>query len=149
MLICTERDRFIQDWYVDIPRWQVILNNGQTVYQDDGRPNVIPNSAWERLYYHCKENNLYIVDMMIGFRSNCHSLSSNMDGYYFCKGSRGAFGLDKTLQLFFAGTLNNNELIVECWKVPEMIKEKSESRQITDTICLIRKNTNQFLEQKD
>jgi len=148
-MLCFNEDEYSQSFAEGNPRWVVTLNNGQTVYQDDGRPGVSPHSAWIRLKEYCNKNKLYITNFSFGFRSNKKTLEPNADGYYFCKGSRGAFGASKTLQLFFIGTLINNVLSVSCWKVPEMIREKTEIRNHNEANeCLIRKNTNQFMEQK-
>lgn len=143
-MICTKKDEFIQNFIEMNPSWEVLLNNGTRVFQDDGRPGVSPPSAWIRLGEYCKQNNLYITEMKIRFRSNSHSLESNADGYYFCKGSRGSFGSTRTMQLFYAGVLKNGKLIVHCWKTPEMVKEKQSERDIRKAgACLIKKNTNQ------
>ena len=87
--------------------------------------------------------------MMIQFRSNKHQLPSNADGYYYSKGVRGSFGSPVTLQLFFVGTLENDVLNVSCWKVPEMLKEKTETYDIEKAgICLIRKSISPSMELK-
>lgn len=141
-MICIQEDEFTQ-WYAEgHTRWIVSLDNGQTVFQDDGRPGL-ENSAWLRLKEYCENNNLYITNMSIGFRSNRYNLEPNADGYYFAKGVRGMWGAPKTIQLIFVGILIDEELRVSCWKSPEMILEKTELRNIDEsTQCLIRKNIN-------
>ena len=149
-MLCNVEDDFSRDYYENNPRWVVVLSNGESVFQDDGRPGVEPRSAWERLHNYCKDNNLHIQSMSIMFRSNRQALPSNMDGYYFSKGSRGAFGFPKTMQLFFVGILNNGKLEVSCWKVPEMVKEKTEERDPTQAgICLIQKDTSRSMVAQD
>lgn len=139
-MICTERDNFIANYQEQFPSWVVWLNSGSVVFQDDGRPKVTPYSAWERLYYYCEQTQDFIVKMSIKFRSNAHQLPSYADGYYFSKGVRGGLFLDKTLQLFFIGTLQNNKLEVTCWKVPEMIPEETSPRNPDEAgICLIKR----------
>ena len=147
-MICTERDDFIEQYQESNPSWEVWLNSEVPVYQDDGRPGLI-YSAWERLYNHCLDTNDYIVEMKIRFRSNQHMLPSNMNGYYFAKGARGSFGTSDTTQLFFVGTLSD-KLRVQCWKVPEMILQKTEERSL-DKVgkCLIKQNINQFTAAQD
>lgn len=148
-MICTSQDEFVQNFNESNSRWQVTLNDNTTVFQDDGRPNATPHSAWIRLRNHCYNNSLYIVKMKFGFRSNMKSLPSNMEGYFFSKGAMGMFGLSKTIHLFLVGYIKNDKLIVEKWKAPEMIKQDTENRNFTgDEICLIRKNINQNLAQK-
>jgi len=142
-MICTEFDNFAREYRECNPSWMVHLVSGIVVYQDDKRPDVKPYSAWERLRNYCINNNDYIVDMQIRFRSNIKQLPSNADGYFFSKGARGGFGMVKTHQLFFVGTLNNNKLLVTCWKTPEMLEEKTEERNPKEAgICLIAKNIN-------
>jgi hypothetical protein len=131
------------------PRWEVNLNNNEHVVMDCDNINISIRNSWLRLKNYCLMNDLYIVDMIIGFRSNIFSLPSNMDGYFFCKGVRGAFGVPKTMQLFFVGALQNGVLEVSCWKVPEMLKEKTENRNIAENLeCLITKNNiNLYMER--
>lgn len=140
-MICTEYDDYIQDYQERLPSWVVGLNSGLVIFQDDLRPGVEPHSAWERLYEYCQETGDYIQSMRIQFRKNRHQLSEHADGYYFSKGARGCFGMTRTIQLFFVGILNQGVLNVTCWKVPEMMKEKTEERDPTKAgICLIRNN---------
>ena len=132
-------DNFIQNYIECNPSWMVVLNNGTTVYQDDGR--FEPNSAWERLGIYCKQNGLYITDMQIRFRTNIKKLPSNKDGYFFCKMARGMFGGPKTLHLFLVGYLEDGLLNLTKWKVPEMLEETSEIRDPAGAdICLIAKD---------
>jgi len=149
-MICTERDKFVANYIESLPSWVVWLNSGLVVFQDDGRPGVAPLSAWERLYDYCQTHNDYIVKMNIRFRSNVHTLPSDAEGYYFSKGVRGSFGMPITHQLFFVGALQNDRLKVTCWKVPEMLEEKTETRNPNEAgICLIRKGTNLSLGLRD
>jgi len=142
-MICTERDDFIVQYQEMMPSWTVVLNSGLIVYQDDGRPDIEPRSSWERLYNYCQKTGDHIVDMSIQFRTNRYPLPPNADGYYFSKGARGGFGMSKTMQLFFVGTLQNNELQVTCWKVPEMLQETTSTRNPKDAgQCLIKRDTN-------
>ena len=48
------------DTYVNVygdshPMWIAKLSNGETIYQDDGRPEVEPASAWLRLKDYCDQ----------------------------------------------------------------------------------------------
>lgn len=148
-MICTTEDNYVLEYRETMPSWIVWLNSGLAVFQDDGKPGVEEYSAWIRLRNYCQETGDYIVGMMIRFRSNTHSLPENADGYYFGKGARGSFELPKTHQLFYVGTLQNDVLNVECWKVPEMLYEYTEQRPIDeDNPCLIKRNTSQSLELK-
>ena len=140
MSVCKQFDEFMQIYAEGHPRWEVVLNNNERIYQDDGRADIKPQSAWLRLNNYCKENNLYIKEMTIMFRDNVFALPPNMDGYFFSKGARGMFGSTRTMQLFFVGTLQNGRLEVSCWKVPEMLKEWTEERNPSEAgECLIQK----------
>ena len=121
MSVCTVWDSYVADYAEGNPQWRVVLNNGEHVYQDDHRPGEYPTSAWLRLHEYCQENNLYIVDMNIRFRDNAYALASNADGYYFSLGVRAGLSCPVSMPLFFVGTLQNGVLMVQCWKVPEMM----------------------------
>jgi hypothetical protein len=138
--VCKVWDSYMAYYAENNPIWTVIFNNGETVYRDDGREGLETNSAWIRLYDYCKENSLYITNMTIGFRDNVYSLRANQDGYYFALGALGMFGYDKTLQLFFVGTLQNGHLSVQSWKVPEMLDRDWDDRDPEKAgVCLIKK----------
>ncbi len=141
MGVCTTWDTYMEMYAESNPHWRLVLNNGQHVYQDDHRPGETPTSAWLRLREYCETNNLYIVDMNIRFRDNAYALPSNMDGYYFSLGVRAGLSCPVAMPLFFVGTLQNEVLMVQCWKVPEMLYEWTEERGLGEAVeCLIRKN---------
>ena len=138
--VCTVWDSFMEHYAEGNPIWIVTLSNGETVYRDDGRPGLLTHNAWRRLYHYCETNSLCITSMTIGFRDNRYALPVGQDGYYFALGARGMFGSAKTAQLFFVGTLQNEVLRVQCWKVPEMIQEDEEVRSVEGCgECLIKK----------
>jgi hypothetical protein len=138
--VCTVWDEYMIHYAEGNPIWIVTLNNGETVYRDDGRPGLLTHNAWRRLYHYCEENSLHIISMTIGFRDNRYALTPNADGYYFALGARGMFGGSKTTQLFFVGTLQNTSLVVQCWRVPEMLEEESEVRSLEGCgECLIQR----------
>lgn len=140
-MICTQHDNYIVEYQENNPSWTVTLESGLTVFQDDLRPGVEPHSAWERLYNYCHLNNDYVKSMTIRFRSNVHHISDNADGYYFSKGARGLLCSTRTINLFFVGTLNQGILRVQCWKVPEMLPEAIEERNIEKAgLCLISRD---------
>lgn len=141
-MICTQRDNYVVNYQESNPSWIVELESGLVVFQDDFRPGVEPFSAWERLYNHCHTEKDYIRGMTIKFRSNAQRIPDNADGYYFSKGVRGALFLTRTINLFFVGTLNEGVLRVQCWKVPEMLPEAIEERDIKKAgLCLISRDT--------
>lgn len=132
MCVCKKYD---QDFVEIHPRWEVILNNGETIYDDVEAP-----SAWIRLRKYCQDNNLWIVKMLFGFRTNMRSLPENADGYFFCRSALGMCGINKTIHYFIVGTLQNGSLEVQYWKVPEMLFENKENRKTNENDeCLIMK----------
>jgi len=141
MSISTSIDGYINQYADSNPIWIVTLSDGETVYQDDDRPGVEPHSAWERLGTHCKENNLYITGMKIKNRSHVEVVGEGGDGYYFCK-SAGKFMFgDRTNHSFIAGILENGELRVRHWSLPEIVPDQFEIRDPAEAgVCLITKN---------
>ncbi len=47
--VCKEYDKYLTEFSEKNAIWFVTLSNGETVYQDDDRPNIEPSSAWLRL----------------------------------------------------------------------------------------------------
>ena len=64
-LVSKELTEYVSVYADSHPIWMVTLSNGESVYQDDNRPNIYPESAWIRLKIYCEENDLYITDMKI------------------------------------------------------------------------------------
>lgn len=131
-MISKELDDFILD--KDEPYWIVELNNGDKIYQDDNRPGF-SLSAWDRLYDYCKNNNLYIKNIWIKFRSNIVSMPSDKDGYWFKKGLLAGFRKDngrrfKDVNFFIFGYIENNIMKVIKWRIPELIDWEYEDREI-------------------
>lgn len=87
--------------------WNVRLSNGLEVYEDDGVEN-----CWLRLKRYCEENNLYIVNMVLCFRSHHVQIPTNAPGYFFIKGIMSFVG-GQTYHQYKIGILNNNGDFVE------------------------------------
>lgn len=137
-VISTIHDDYIRDYIEQNACWVVTLNDGTTVYQDDGRYE--PYSAWIRLYQHCAKTKSYITHMRIGFRDNIKQLPPNQEGYFFCKMARGCFGMEQTMQLFLVGYLKSDLLYLTKWKTPEMLDDGCETRDTSKAgECLIRR----------
>lgn len=138
-MLSKQYDEWLTNYAEGNTIWVVTLNNGETIYADDGREGVEPISAWVRLASYVKEHELRIVSMHIRFRSNTMSLEPNCDGYYFCRCARGWYGDTKTYEYFIIGTLKGDILKVQKWLVPEIIFENEEIRDIsTAGECLIK-----------
>lgn len=118
------------DWYVrEIPRWVVELNDGTTVYQDDGRPGREPSSAWVRLGMSCRETGRFIVDMRLQFRSNIFPMEPGRAGYYFGKVAFGVWG-GGSYEGFLAGWLDGDGVEIRHVKVPELMLLRAERRRV-------------------
>ena len=127
--ISTEYDEYLNQFWEDRPRWEIILSNDLKVYQDDGRPGT-KISAWERLRNYCITNYCFPVSMKISFRDNVKSLPANKSGYYFRKMTRCYFGSNKSKDSFIIGYEDSNVVKVKIFSVPELILDLEEEREI-------------------
>ena len=118
IFLSKDFDSYINTYADNNPLWIVTLSNDETIYQDDGRPNIKPASAWVRLKKYCEINDLHITNMKLRNRSNIEDVGSDCDGYFFCKGA-GAL---------IVGTLTGEKLSVKRWRLPELISEETEER---------------------
>ena len=143
MNVCLTQDEYVTDLEQGCltASWRGTLSNGQTVIQDDDRPGVDPPQAWLRLQKYACENKLSIVKMWLQFRSNVQDkiLPENADGYFFCKQACSFLhGSSKTFHFYVLGSLQNGKLVVQRWKVPELVMIEQESRDpATAGPCLI------------
>jgi hypothetical protein len=112
----------------DCPGWQVELNTGQMVYEDDGRPDYVP-SAWERLAYHCSQTEDFIVNMWIRFRDHVECVGSDKEGFFLYKEVRAAPNWDKEVFLYIAGFYEDGVIKCKKWKLPEIIVDEEEERE--------------------
>jgi len=130
----------------DSAGWQVQLNTGEMVYEDDDRPGFIP-SAWERLCLHCNETGNHIVSMWIRFRDHVECVGTEKEGFYLFKEIRHHPSWEKPEFYYIVGVLQND--IIKCtkWKLPEVLVDSTEDREapggVTNVLglpALIRKN---------
>jgi len=137
-MICTTADELIASRLEGQTLWIATLDDGTTVYQDDDRDGISPPSAWLRLREHCRVNSRHIVRLFLRFRSHVEHLPENADGYFFCKAALGVFGNDHTQHFYVVGSLKNGILTVDKWKIPELIRWETETREYSlDDECLI------------
>jgi len=87
-MICTQVDEYMAKLFDTGTVWTCTLSDGTQVYEDDGRPDVDPPSAWERLGIYCKENDLHISKMILQNGTNVVTVGENLDGFYFRKNGR-------------------------------------------------------------
>lgn len=127
-MVSFEVDSFIED--KDETIWIATLSDGRKVYQDDDRPEHTERRAWVRLQEFCKKNNLYVVSMTVKFRSHQEDTKKSSEGYFFRKGILGSFGSDKSIRFYLTGPIIGNKIHVTKWRVPEIIIEEEEIRDI-------------------
>lgn len=135
MLTFTD-DEFVRDRL----RWVVDLSNGQTVYEDDGRSDVLPVSAWIRLKTYCQEKGLKITTMRLQFRSNVVHLPSNKPGYFFVRQAFGVWGEEESYDAYVVGYMDEGgpTVSVTRYKVPELTEIGRETRPVDyESPCLI------------
>lgn len=124
-MICTIED----DYVAEKPRWVAVLDDGQTVYQDDDRPGADPPSAWKRLGAHCRENRRRIAEFWLQFRSHRILIEpKNADGYYFVKGAYRLLDAPTTHHTYVVGALIGDVVKTSTWQIPELILIGREDR---------------------
>jgi hypothetical protein len=135
--VCKAEDDFIDDK----PRWFADLSNGERIWMDDNRPGVDPPQAWIRLGLYLQETQAKIVRLYLQFRSHLEApLPDNAPAYYFAKGALAFYGNNATISMFAVGYYDGNKLQVQVWRLPELIQEWIEERElnsIKDKSCLI------------
>lgn len=112
----------------DISSWQVKLNTGKMVFEDDDRPGLIP-SSWERLCLHCKETGEYPVNMWIRFRDHIENVGKDKEGYFFYKSMMHSPAWEVPNFYYITGFLNRGQLQCTKWKVPEIIIDEEFTRE--------------------
>ena len=138
--LSKEYDAYVNVYADNNPIWIATLSNGETVYQDDGRPNVKPQSAWVRLKIYCENNGLYITNLKVKNRSHLEDVGSDHDGYFFCKGAGGFLFDGDTLHTFVIGILEGETLRTKTWRLPELIPDSFQDRDPYESPnCIIAK----------
>tara|TARA_Y100001938_G_scaffold88159_1_gene120784 strand:+ start:1902 stop:2378 length:477 start_codon:yes stop_codon:yes gene_type:complete len=140
MQLTKEFDDYIVGYADSNPIWIATLSNGETIYQDDDRPNVEPPSAWVRLKAYCEENNLHITNLKVRNRTHIEEVGSDYDGYFFCKGAGALMFSDYVIHTYSIGVLKGESLKVQTWRLPELVPERFEERDpYQSPDCLITK----------
>jgi len=128
MTVCKTLDKYVNQYGDNNPVWIAMLSNGETIYQDDDRPNVEPQSAWLRLKSYCEDNDLHIVNMKIKNRSHMLEVGNECDGFFFCKVAGSYMFGTETHHAFSIGTLENGRLRVRKWNLPSLEPDRFEDR---------------------
>jgi hypothetical protein len=131
-LVSKFEDDWLRERFESHSRWIVELSNGERIIQDDGRPNVYPESAWLRLCNYCDLNGIYIENMYLQFRSHIEQVGRGKDGYYFCRSVLGSLADNSNIHMFNVGVTEGDGINVTKWRVPELIPFGNEVRTIDE-----------------
>ena len=135
-LVFNQEDQWSRDQYVFKTRLLVKLNNGDTIYDDDGRPEHEEKVFWRRLQkYMSQHKNLRIDEILIQFRSNIISpIPKKSKGYYFAKFGGQDLGTGQTDEGFVLGWVENDKLLTKTILIPYMNTLKEDEREIENNI---------------
>ena len=116
MRLCTkETDKFLKEKTI----WVAELSDGAIVYQDDGRPGLDQPSAWLRMKDYVDENNLYIENLSIKFRSHVEKIRSG-EFYHFSKAIACMVG-ESYEDYFIFSSLNSGKLTRVWYMIPHIL----------------------------
>jgi len=126
--MCYNYQTVDQETYESVPRWEVVCNNGQKYVHHYLEPN-----SWQLFRNFCQENNLKIINMLVAFRGNIIHILSEKDGYFFRRMERAQLAPGAiTYEFFVVGYVENEKLYINKYKVPEMLLDESEVRELTE-----------------
>ena len=129
--VCTSLDKWMEDTWVHSTRWVVELSNGETVWQDDGRPGL-EDSAWVRLKNYCEQNSLKIKNLRLKFRNNMPDKVYEGGDFFFSKLIRAAFisskGAADNSHYYLIGVTNGDTVMIDKWLVPALVLQDSFER---------------------
>lgn len=130
-MLSFAEDSYILDKFEQEVRWIATLSDGKRVFQDDFRPGLEEPNAWLRLKQYIDNTDLNIDNITLQFRSHIVSLNNEpVDGYFFRKAALGAWGADRSFDLYNFGVLRNGKLYVTKYYVPELEVYETEEREI-------------------
>lgn len=129
-MITTELDDYLKERAELKSRWEVVLSDGRSVYQDDERHG---EPSWKRLRRYLELYPLLsIVKMKFGFRDNTIQLPDYADGYFFRYSILSCWGAWEK-HSFICGHLIDGILTVMKYELPEMQYLGSEVRPIDES----------------
>lgn len=144
--VCFDIDDWIRD--ADQTIWIADLSNGLTAYRDDGRPEHV-YSAWSRLKQYCEEHDVYVKSLVLKFRSHVEKIPQS-EVYFMRNSLLGGFSKKgvRNDHSLLVGTLQEEVLVVQKWKVPELILTSTNERPIDENALrsmIWKKNTSHLL----
>lgn len=128
-MICKSIDEYLLD--KDSAIYIVELSNNEVVYEDENRYGP-DDKAWLRLQKYCTENKLSVNKVWIKFRSHKELVfENNSDGVFFRRKILGN-PLDNNRHYYVFGLVNSSKATIHTWhwKVPEVIMEEEDDRDI-------------------
>lgn len=127
-MVCKEEDEFIFEQV----HWIAHLSNGEKIFQDDGRPGMDPPQAWLRLKDYCRQQMLSVVNLTLRFRSHFETpLPADAPGYYFINKIVAIQG-GPTIGFYLIGHVEDNQIRLQHWKIPELMFFGEEYRPIKE-----------------
>jgi hypothetical protein len=129
-MVSFEVDDFILD--KDKTYWSALLSDGRWVYQDDDRPGEEEPRSWVRLMKFCEENELYVKQMRIRFRSHEETMPAGDEGYFCRNRVLSAYGdpTGRTYSSYALGPIVNGKIHVQVWQIPEIIPDELEPSSV-------------------
>lgn len=131
MQVCTSLDKWMEDTWVHSTRWVVELDNGEMVWQDDGRPGV-EDSAWVRLKNYCEYHGFKIKNLKLQFRNNTPDVLYQGGDFFFSKLLRASFistkGTAKNSHYYLIGVTDGDKVMIDKWLVPALVVQESFER---------------------
>lgn len=140
-------DSFIKN--KDKAFYALLLEDGRTIFQDDGRYNTV-DPAWLRIKEFLETNRIRVKSVKIHFRSNSATVlevPEDYDGIYFCNRAQQdlsgfEYAGEQITQFFMRfGLLKDNKVYYTDYRVPELLVgasgtlEKFKQENIISGIC--------------
>jgi hypothetical protein len=128
--LATSEDLYVHELQDErrVAVWVAGLASGLTVYADDDRPGL-ERSAWLRLRRHCRETGDRVTSLRVKFRDHWEgTLPAGADGYFFHKAATCSLGSKDIQYYFLIGALTNGTVLVQKYKVPELLLFEVSSR---------------------
>lgn len=143
--VCEQEDDYVRSLQEDraTPVWEAWFSLAgdprlHRALMDDDRPGVQPRSAWLRLAAHLRDRGGRLEGLSVKFRSNrVEPFPRHQLGYFFCKSVARTDAMSASLSFYLLGVLTPSGLVVQRWKIPELILIDQGPRPLTDTPCLI------------
>lgn len=131
MQVCTSLDKWMEDTWVHSTRWVVELSNGETVWQDDGRPGI-EDSAWIRLKNYCEYHGLSIKNLRLQFRNNMPDVLYQGGDFFFSKLVRAHFisnkGMADNKYFYLIGVTDGDTVKIDKWLIPALVMQETLER---------------------